>query len=600
MGKSERKEYGKMNLKENKIISAIRSDFVAKLFSSWFFMGSILFLLSSGNTINADLFQSVNLFVAIALFVVLFAAQTAIANFTESKKVIPIFVLMSVSLLSVEAAMKVTDKFVILGFAAAVFLAARYAYLNGLEIGITKKCTGIVVACVALGFTVFVCTVMVLRIKIYTAPNFDFGIFCNIFYNLKESFQPLATCERDKLLSHFAVHFSPILYLLLPIYYLFPYAETLNIAQVIILFSGIVPLLLIMKKYKLGNAVTMFLSLAFFAYPAISYGCIYDFHENCFILPLLLWMFYFYEKNKKIPMFVFAFLVLMVKEEAFAYVFIFALYIMLARKDYKKGAALMAMSLIYFGLAVLYISHLGEGIMSNRFANLKQADEGLLGVVKTVFKTPVLVINELFRSSASDSGKLIYIIQLFVPLAMLPFMSKKFSRLILICPLLINLLSDYYYQCDLGKQYSFGITAFLFYAAVINLSDIKERKGGFLAFSAAIVSVVMMVSLMYPRLTGYALTYRVSKENYERITEVLEEIPDDASVTASTFFVPKLSQRKVIYEQYYHKTVDTDYLVLDLRGSNSTKIAEIEQPYINAGYKMIVNDEGLIRVYEKN
>ncbi|HAS37033.1 MAG TPA: hypothetical protein DCS04_00145, partial [Ruminococcaceae bacterium] len=227
-------------------------------------------------------------------------------------------------------------------------------------------------------------------------------------------------------------------------------------------------------------------------------------------------------------------------------------------------------------------------------------DEGLWGVIKTVFKTPVLVINELFRSSSSDSGKLIYILQLFVPLAMIPFMTKKFSRLILVCPLLINLLSDYYYQCDLGKQYSFGITAFLFYAAAINLSEIKERKGGFLTFSAAVVSIVMMLSLMYPRLTGYALTYRVGKANYDRITEVIEEIPDDASVTASTFLVPRLSQRKVIYEQYYHKTVDTDYLVLDLRGSNSTKIAEIEQPYIDAGYKMIVNDEGLIRVYEKN
>lgn len=589
-----------MKIKNNKIISAIGKDFIAKLFSSWFFMGSILFLFSSGGTIDAKLFQSVNLLIAAALFVVLFAAQTAVASLVDNEKTIPIFVLMSVSILSIEAAMKVTDKFVILGFAAAVFLAARYAYLSGLEIKISSKCTGIVTACVVIAFTVFVCAIMVLRIKIYTAPNFDFGIFCNIFYNLKESFQPLATCERDKLLSHFAVHFSPILYLLLPIYYIFPYAETLNIAQVIILFSGIVPLLLIMKKYNLGNAVKMFLATAFIAYPAVSYGCIYDFHENCFILPLLLWMFYFYEKDKKIPMLIFTFLVLTVKEEAFAYVFIFALYIMLAKKDYKKGALLMALSLVWFGLAVLYISHLGEGIMSNRFANLKQPDEGLLGVVKTVFKTPVLVINELFRSSASDSGKLIYILQLFVPLAMIPFMTKKFSRLILVCPLLINLLSDYYYQCDLGKQYSFGITAFLFYAAAINLSEIKERKGGFLTFSAAVVSIVMMLSLMYPRLTGYALTYRVGKANYDRITEVIEEIPDDASVTASTFLVPRLSQRKVIYEQYYHKAVDTDYLVLDLRGSNSTKIAEIEQPYIDAGYKMIVNDEGLIRVYEKN
>lgn len=589
-----------MKIKENKIFSEIGKDFMAKLFSSWLFMGSILLLVCSGQKIDATLFQSINIFVTILIFIAIFAAQTVIRYFADSEKLIPIFVLMAVSLFAIEASMKVTDSYIILGFAAAIFLAARYAYLSGLEIKISAKCTGIVTACAALGITVFVCTIVVLRIMIYTVPNFDFGIFCNIFYNLKDSFQPLSTCERDTLLSHFAVHFSPILYFLLPIYYIFPYEETLNIAQVIIPFSGIIPLMLIMKKYKLGNSVKMFMAVAFFAYPAIGYGSIYDFHENCFILPLLLWMFYFYEKGKNIPMFVFAFLTLMVKEDAFAYVFIFALYIMLSKRDYKKGVALMMLSLVYFGGAVFYISKFGEGIMSNRFGNLKLPEEGLFGVVKTVFKTPILVFNELFRSNASDSGKLMYFIQLFIPLAMLPFVSKKFSRLILVCPVLINMLSDYYYQCDLGKQYSFGITAFLFYASIINLSEIKEKKGGYLAFSAAIVSMVMMLSLMYPRLTSYSLSYQVGKENYDRITEVLEEIPDDASVTASTFFVPKLSQRKVIYEQYYHDQVDTDYLVLDLRGSNSVKIAEIEQPYIDAGYKMIVNDENLIRVYVRN
>lgn len=212
----------------------------------------------------------------------------------------------------------------------------------------------------------------------------------------------------------------------------------------------------------------------------------------------------------------------------------------------------------------------------------------------------MLVFNELFRTSASDGGKLIYFLQLFLPLAMLPFATKKFSRLILVCPLLINLLSIYYYQCDLGKQYSFGITAFLFYASVINLNEIGRRKGVYMSLSAAVMGLVVTLSLMYPRIVNYTLSYSVNKQAYARITEVLEEIPEDASVTASTFFIPKLSQRKVIYEQYYHNSVDTDYVVFDLRGTTSVKEKEIEQPYIDAGYKMIVNDEGLIRVYARN
>ena len=258
-----------MRIKNNKIISAAGKDFLAKLFSSWFFSGAILFFFGSGDTISAQLFQSVNIFVAIILFLVFFAAQTGIRYFLDSDRTAPICVLASASLLAIEASMKVTSSFAILGFAALIFLAARYAYLAKLEIDVapnTSLATAIGVAVIS---AVFVSAIVVLRLLIYTSPNFDFGIFCNIYYNLKESFQPLSTCERDKLLSHFAVHFSPILYLLLPIYYVFPSNITLQIAQVVLLMSGIIPLWLLMRKYNLNSTVKLFLAIAYCAYPAI-------------------------------------------------------------------------------------------------------------------------------------------------------------------------------------------------------------------------------------------------------------------------------------------------------------------------------------------
>ena len=59
-----------MKIKENKIFTAIGKDFLAKLFSSWFLMGAILFFFSTEDSINARIFQSINFFVALALFLV--------------------------------------------------------------------------------------------------------------------------------------------------------------------------------------------------------------------------------------------------------------------------------------------------------------------------------------------------------------------------------------------------------------------------------------------------------------------------------------------------------------------------------------------------
>ena len=252
-----------MEIKNNKIISAVGKDFLAKIFSSWFFTGAILFFFGSGDAINAQMFQTVNVIVAIVLFLVFFAAQTAVRYFLDSDRTAPICVLASASLLAIEASMKVSSSFALLGFAALIFLAARYAYLAKLEIDVAPKLSLITAIGVAVIATVFVSAIVILRLLIYTAPNFDFGIFCNIYYNLKENFQPLSTCERDKLLSHFAVHFSPILYLLLPIYYIFPSEMTLQIAQVVLLMSGIIPLWLLMRKYNLNATVKLFLAIGY-------------------------------------------------------------------------------------------------------------------------------------------------------------------------------------------------------------------------------------------------------------------------------------------------------------------------------------------------
>ena len=57
-----------------------------------------------------------------------------------------------------------------------------------------------------------------LRYLTFSSPNYDFGLFCNMFYNMAESGLPMVTSERDMLLSHFAVHISPVYYLLLPFF----------------------------------------------------------------------------------------------------------------------------------------------------------------------------------------------------------------------------------------------------------------------------------------------------------------------------------------------------------------------------------------------
>lgn len=457
---------------------------------------------------------------------------------------------------------------------------------------------GILFAC--LGGAV-VGAIGVMRYLNYSAPNFDFGIFSQAFADMVKTGAPVTTVERDGSLSHFAVHVSPILYLLLPFYFLFRTPITLAVGQAAILYSGVVPLLLVARRRGLSKWSLVLLSLAYSAYPAIGTGCFYDFHENCFLLPLLLFTFWFSECRRPIPFFIFACLTLTVKEDAFVYLAIFALFLLLSEKRWRTALPLFALSLGYFLLVSHLLQTYGEGVMSWRYSNLTRDGEGLFGVVLTVFGNPGYALTQLFSTTAGDGAKFRYLGTLLLPLLCLPCVTRRASRWILLSPLLLNLLTTYVYQPDVNFQYSFGIIAFLLYAAVLNLSELPRPAAfGGVALSAVACAVAFSI-LVLPMIQANARPLRDHGDRFAVMTETLDAIPRDASVAATTFLVPHLSDHTELYETYYHvengriKT-DCDYYAFDLRYGAGEK-AERQIAYLlSHGYVEYIRHDGAILV----
>ena len=141
-------------------------------------------------------------------------------------------------------------------------------------------------------FFLFVSAWTVGRVYSFCSPTYDFGIFSQMFYHMKESGVPFTTVERDGLLSHFAVHVSPIYYLMLPFYWLIPTPATLQVLQAAVITSAVIPLWKIGKNHGLTGAQRMLICAILLLYPAFSGGTSYDIHENCFLTPMILWLFY--------------------------------------------------------------------------------------------------------------------------------------------------------------------------------------------------------------------------------------------------------------------------------------------------------------------
>lgn len=447
----------------------------------------------------------------------------------------------------------------------------------------------------------------VLRVSTFSTPTYDFGLFAQMFYYMKETGLPLTTLERDGLLSHFNVHVSPIYYLMLPFYLLVPTPATVQVLQAAVIVSAVIPLWKICKNKKFPNWQIMIMSIILLTYPAFFGGMSYDVHENCFLTPLILWIFYGIEKRNMCIISVFSILTLCVKEDAAVYVAVIALWLIVNsilhhKKQENKmlitGIVVFIVSLIWFFAVTSYLSNVGDGVMTYRYKNFMYDDSSsLVSVIKAVMMNPMKAVFECV-----DIEKVEFITLTLLPLLGLPFITRKYDRYILLIPfILINLMSDYRYQHDIFFQYCFGSIAFLIYLTIVNLADLKIDK---IRVVALIVSAVICVSsfglFILPKAYRYVDKCVSNHEEYDEMREKLSAIPKDATVGSTTFYTTYLSQRKNVYDVKYCSTehlLSCDYIVFGIAEKGLNHIRNILE--FN-GYEIVDSMDNDFVIYRKS
>lgn len=588
------KTLGTIKPKIKKILSKFKTkagefdipDMLYKLLLSWLLISAFYIANNDISFIEFYYFKQIKLSVFICAVAILWLILCKVKN----KNFISILMIGTIVVYGVLATIKYSDFSFSVGCCIAAALLIFHTDTKAIHIAIHWSLPWIICGILIGAFTVFVGILCCLYYKNHWTSCFDFGLFAQMFYYMKETGLPLITCERDGLLSHLAVHFSPIFFLLLPIYMLVPSPCTLLILQAFIVASGAIPLMLICKNHKLTNWSAILFVVCYTLYPCFAGGCFTYIHENNFLAPLILWFILFAEQKKNIPTFVFAILVLIVKEDAAVYVAVISMYFIFTSKNYKCNFSLFIISIIYFITITHFLSKYGDGVMTGRYSNyMYDESDSLVTMLISLIKNPIYVLQQSFTQE-----KIIFILQMMLPLSFLPVITGCPKRLILMIPfLLINLMSNYQYQYNIGFQYGFGSGSILIYLSVINFADLKDGKK--LLLISACSSVIIFFGLYYNR-TDYIESYDNTAEQRETIDYALSLIPENASVVSSTFLLPNLSQRDEIYE-LETTSQKADYYVLDLR--YSTDEYDVSE-YLNDTYDTVFYAENTVGVFKCN
>ena len=456
-------------------------------------------------------------------------------------------------------------------------------------------------------FFVFVSVWTVCRVWSFSVPTFDFTIFAQMFHNMKETGLPMTTVERDGPLSHFAVHVSPIYYLLLPFYCIVPRPATLQVLQAAVLASAFIPLWKLGRHHGLAPLSRLLLCLVLAFYPSYAGGTSYDIHENAFLTPLILWVFYGLDRRSIGTTALAALLTCMVKEDAAVYVAVIGLWQIVRGCLFKTknwnlaaGLCLLAGSVAYFLAVTGYLAQSGDGVMTYRYRNfMYDGSDSLFTVIKAVLLCPMKAVYE-----SVNAEKLQFMGLTMGVLLGLPLMTRRYERYILLIPyLLVNLMSDYQYQHSIFFQYTYGATACLLYLALVNLADLKKAKLWILGAVIAAAGICFLLNVV-PKAANYPMYCRVYAATYAQRRETLALIPEDASVAATTFYTAPLANRETLYDVKYASEdhiLGCEFVVLNPKDTTSFKKYGDKDAFIamleENGYTLHAELEGQILIY---
>lgn len=582
-------------------------DYIFAALCAGFCFGSFMTLMTTDvKYTDISFVSAVSLQVLLGSTVVFFALVILISVILKSKRIVPFSLLASAVLFGSTLAYKgcvIGDENasniymnIAIGFVMFFITAwiCRDDKLGAAGIILPKHTLKITAAVGIVLFTMIVSAACIARYSAYMSHNFDFGIFAQMFENMRTTGLADTTVERNTLMSHFGVHFSPFYYVLLPFYILCPRPETLLVIQAAFVAIGVIPVILICRHLKLSRSITAVISLIYFFFPSFANGCLYDFHENKFLTVLILWALYFIIKDNLIGSAVFCLLTLMVKEDAAIYIMAIALFVILTRKKFIFGSIMLAGAIVYFLIASSVVALLGSGIMDDRLADYMVNGEGGLGaVVKNCLSDFGYLLSQVFTQE-----KIIFMVWMLLPVAFAPFLSEKKSMLVLFIPMLaVDLMPSWPYQYDIGFQYTYGAAALIIFMTIMVIAGAKRKTKNIILTFGLSMSIVMSFSLIFPRSAYYIDIAVTNHDMNEQYTELIGTIPKDAEVTANGYYIPHMYQFKNLYQypNNYDENKKTEYLLvyrLDVDGNTNNL-----RTFMGDDYEFIKN-AGDMRLYK--
>lgn len=434
--------------------------------------------------------------------------------------------------------------------------------------------------------TVF-CLISLVNHYNFRTFGLDLGIYTHgIFSYSHFDWHTFTLGLEGKSFNHLGNHFSPIVMLLSPFYYLFGTYTLLVLQIAAILFGGWG--VYQYAKERLNGPQPTLIMMLFFSMWGIYSALAYDWHANVMAAMFVPWFILYFEREdwkKASLMFV---LILICKENMAVWMAAIIaglglknLFIKPLETNWLATFTMLLGAVVYFVIVqTIVMPALNPLGISDHLGNYSHLGDGPSGLIKTILTKPRHIFYLFFESLQADelTFKLKTQLHFMVLVSGGIALIYRPHFLIMLAPIYAQkLLSSSPSHWGIYSQYSIE------FAPIIALAMTEWMKG----FEFKQLRVLILVGFIglatifnwHPTRenTGFYKTeHYQSGLATDKIYEALKLIPEDAAVSASNVIVPHIANREKIY--LYPVVNDAAYLAILTHGRDLYPVDSLQFP----------------------
>ena len=415
--------------------------------------------------------------------------------------------------------------------------------------------------------------------------NYDLAIFDQAIWHMSR-FEAPASSVRG-LSNIMGDHFSPILVLLAPLYWLAPAAETLIVAQACLFAASILPVSTFLRR-RLPDGPALALCAAYASFWGLQRAAVRDFHEVAFAPLLIATLILAMDGRRWRVFWVAAAGLALVKEDFLPLLTLMGVYLA-ARGERRRGVLLASLSLGLFfvitGVVIPWFNDTGAYAYTGTYRD----------VLARPWRIPVALV--------TPGIKVATVFLWLAPFAFLPLRSP--ITWLLVPFALARFLSSAPAHWGTSFHYSAPLAPILAMAAGDGLARITLRlKAGPMRtrWTGGLVAACVVFSLLLP---GRQPLWRLFRADEYRQSpflrsgrQALNTIPAGASVVAQTAVAPHLSHRESLH-RLDADAPDADFIIAASNLSpwpipTQTELGNVVRARLGRGYRVIFEENGWI------